>query len=100
MSIQIITNNVNRELIYAHDLTKQDIKTLGFDAEELAEAIDCGDNFFRYRGHVYNLNEFVRIENNSELKEWQGYASDTFFSGVLVKLSECGEAVTVGRYYS
>jgi hypothetical protein len=32
--------------------------------------------------------------------EWDGYHSDSFFSGVLVKYSRCGDAVKVATYFS
>jgi hypothetical protein len=35
-----------------------------------------------------------------ELKEWDGYISDTFFSGVLIRYNEGYEAYQMGTYYS
>jgi hypothetical protein len=54
---------------------------------------ESGDakEYFNYHGKRYYLSEFMRIENYAPewMKEFDGYAGDSFFSGVLIKLSEC-----------
>jgi hypothetical protein len=90
--ITIITNNVPRDVLYSHELP----------AKELAE-FDYLDNpeeasFFRYKGEVYDLGEFMR--GGGELSAWDGYQSDSYFSGILVKYAQDNERVIVGRYYS
>jgi hypothetical protein len=55
---------------------------------------------FKYKGEIYFLSEFMRIENNDKLKEYDGYFSDTFFSGIVIKFIEEKESVKVYRYYS
>jgi hypothetical protein len=93
--MKIITNNIPRQLIYGYELTEEEKK----DFDYLGEDID-GHDFFRYKGNVYDPDEFMRIENNSELKNWDGYSSDTYFSGVLIKYTQDNESVIVGRYFS
>lgn len=41
----------------------------------------------------------MRIPHGSDFKGWDGYASDSYFSGVLIKLSRDGEEYMVGTYY-
>ena len=60
---------------------------------------------FRYRGHRYYLSEFMRMGYGGGwvpdwLKEFDGQAGDSFFSGILVKLSNDGEAVKAFTYIS
>jgi hypothetical protein len=61
---------------------------------------------FQYGGVWYDVNEFERLPENghSFWKEnranWNGYQSDSFFSGVLVRFTEDYERVVAGRYYS
>ena len=92
--MKIITNNHYRFILYWHELT---------DAEQREHADDYDgvkdSTFFRYRGQVYNLCEFLSARGNgahSLVNVWDGYHNDSFFSAVLVKYSECGDAVKVG----
>lgn len=57
---------------------------------------------FKYKGEIYFLSEFMRTENNGNLKEYDGYFSDSYFSGILIKLIEENTeySVKVYRYYS
>lgn len=53
----------------------------------------------KYRGHEYDLGDFLRVEPNSELVGWAGYTSDTFFSGVVIKFCpDDNDFVIMGRY--
>lgn len=91
MSIEIITNNVSRELIYYSELTD----------DEKAEKDYCteDDSFVRYKGQVYALIDFIRVPDDTEFPGWDGYASDSYFSGVLLKLDE-DDGVIMGTYFS
>ena len=97
--MEIKTNNVPRPILYAHELTKRDIYALGMDKNELVEADNDGESFFRYKGWCYRLGDFMRIMHD-EFKGWHGYHSDSFFSGVLIKITDCGDSVIVGTYFS
>lgn len=91
----IKTNNQPRDLLCFWDLSKaeQELARLDFDwLEDLEE--NCG--FFRYRRQILNLAEFMRGGADG----WDGARSDSYFSGTLVRLSEDGESVTVGRWLS
>lgn len=57
--------------------------------------------FIRYRGRYYDPAEFLRTgENNSlALLGWDGYLTDTYFSGVLLALSPDGDQYKIGSYY-
>lgn len=96
MELEIITNNQPRQLIYGHELTEKEKEDFDY-----LDDID-GHDFFRYKGQVYDPCEFMRIENHpdSDFNSWQGYSSDTFFSGIVLKYNDDMESVIVGRYYS
>lgn len=90
----IKTNNHYRPLVYGHELTeKERVDFDYFDKDELDNAL-----FFRYKGSVYTLGDFMACHNN--LKQWDGIHAESFFSGILVKLSRCNEFVKVACYYS
>lgn len=62
----------------------------------------CSGNFFKYRARWYHLSEFMHVESHTEFSKagWQGYHGDSFFSGILLALSEDGETYVVGTYFS
>ena len=100
MQVTIRTNNQPRPILWACDLTEKE-KT-EFDYLNLEE----GDgSFFRYKGQVYDLGEFVRVEanaceHNAPFQAWHGVQSDSYFSGVLVRYTDECESVIVGQYFS
>ena len=91
-NIKIMTNNKPRQLIYGYELT--DKQKQDFD---YIEDIDSHD-FVKYKNNIYDLSEFMRVENNDSLKGWEGYSSDSYFSGTLVKYID-SDTVIMGWYY-
>ena len=101
MLIKIKTNNIPRDVINAWELTpaeRSEFEYLNW------VAIDDGSDsalFFRYRGELYDLNEFVRIiprsnqmgpigwmepvEDDSPLSAWDGIRTDSFFSAIVIR---------------
>ena len=60
---------------------------------------------FVYKGYTYYIDEFIRLKNNpwmsepdEDLRGWDAILYTSAFSGLLIKLSDCGDAVKVGRY--
>jgi hypothetical protein len=97
--MDIKTNHKPRPTVYGWELT--DKERAEFD---YLDDIN-GGSFFRYKGAVYDLGEFMRIDHVREcLPEtftgWHGYQSDTFFSGLLVRYSGDFESVVIGQYFS
>ena len=93
--MKIRTNNIPRFTVDGFDLTAKE--KLEFD---YMEDINAG-LFFRYKGNVYDIGEFMCVPDDSDpaLKEWHGYTSDTYFSGVLVKFDYNQESVIVAQYF-
>jgi len=97
MGLSIQTNRHDRLFLYGYELP-EDIKT---DYDYL-EDLDS-ENFIKYRGVYYSLSDFMRIDHNAidpDLAYWDGVHSDSFFSGVLIKLSNCGDGYQIATYYS
>src|SRR6185369_11732596 len=96
-------NHVTCDIIMWHELT----------AAEQCEFdwLDTDDKrneatFFRYKGVVYALSEFMRITPaiapHCQRPGWEafdGYHSDSFFSGVLIKYADDYEQVIAATYY-
>lgn len=100
MTLKIYTNNVPRHVIYGYELTMKEAKEFDYLKGEALEF----NHFVRYKGSVYDLSEFMSVRglgSPTEFKDWDGYQSDSFFSGIVIKYvnSDCGEVV-VGTYIS
>ena len=111
MDLTIRTNNAPRDLLSGFDLTDKERAEFDY-IQDMGDAID---RFFRYRGNVYDSHEFVRIElaskrsnlfclgvyeEDSPLLAWDGYQSDSYFSGIAVRYCEDYERVIVGLVLS
>ena len=103
--MQIITNNIPRAIIYGFELTEKERAEFDYyESDELDSA-----TFFRYKRNVYDLGEFSRVPDCAnqatedefiEFRKWDGYQSDSFFSGIVVKYVDSLEGVIVGWYCS
>ena len=61
----------------------------------------------RYRGEVYRIDEFVRVCNNpwspnppAWLRQFDGYLTDSYFSGIAIKFDEDTEGYKVYTFIS
>lgn len=113
MSVTIRTNNVPRELISGWELTKKERKELDYIGEVNDENVWSNEvnRFFRYRGEIYDIHEFVCIEKRSQLTnsfchgvdddsillKWDGIQTDSFFSAIVVRYTD-NENIVVGSY--
>lgn len=100
--MKIKTNNVPRHLVYGYELTEKEAA----DFDYLSPGELSVHEFVRYKGQVYDLGEFVRIDKTvvphpqrEGWQHWHGYSSDSFFSGVLVRFSDDGESVVLATYF-
>ena len=95
--LTIKTNNVPRPIIYGYELTDKERSEFDYyDSADLDYA-----TFFRYKGSIYDLDEFMLVTDTMKsFRSWDGYCSDSFFSGILVRYSDDFESVIVATYYS
>jgi hypothetical protein len=104
-TLTIKTNNVPRLVIDAYELTIEE--RLEFDYLDW-NAIETGSDsatFFRYKGQLYDLGEFQTtsgMPDFSPLRQWDGYLSDSFFSGIVVRFmpESDWDHVIVGTFYA
>ena len=63
-----------------------------------------GEAYVRHYGRRYSLDLFMRVNMDHHPPDWMtefhGIHNDSFFSGVLIKLSDCGESAKVFTYFS
>jgi hypothetical protein len=96
MALTIKTDNKWRNLLYGYELPKKQRKEFDYLTDEEFET----RNFVKYRGNYYDMDTFMLTPKWSALAEWDGYASDSYFSGVVIKISSNMEQYKIGRYYS
>ncbi len=97
--IKITTNNHVRPFIYGWQLTEEERQQ--FDYYDDDEILD--QTFFGYKGEIYDLGEFLQLGKDSPFIGWDAYISDSFFSGIVIRLTEdeYGETgIIVGWYCS
>ena len=108
MGITIKTNNVPRPIVCGWELTEKEAAEFDY-LDDITEG-----GFFRYKGEVYDLGEFCRVipagsksyhpcdmhDIGGDFKNWQGYISDSYFSGIVIRYTEDLEHVIVGTYFS
>lgn len=90
--VTIITNNQPRDILYGFNLPEKYREEFDYLTDE--EYADQA--FFIYKRQAYSLSEFMRTDG---FKAWDGYSSDSFFSGVLIRIVNDDNSVIVGRYY-
>lgn len=77
--LKIIGNGHCRDILYYWELTEEE--------QEWHDWANDDNTFFRYKGEVYCIEEFMRISKQAPdaMQEFDGYMSDSFFSGILIK---------------
>ncbi len=101
MTLTIKTNNKPRQTVPGFVLFNNQAVRSQFDFLTDDEFRD--GSFVKYHGWWYSMGDFMRVENEStgDLKGWDGYHGDSYFSGVLIKWADTsGDEVIMGRYYS
>lgn len=98
----ITTNHHWRAFAYRSDVPEKILA----DRFDWATEDDHQDGFFNYRGWWwwYHLDEFTAVPRHpgptmpDPLAGWDGYHGDSYFSGVVIKISPDGERYRIGTY--
>ena len=94
--LKIVTNNVPRDVLSGYEMDPQvlrdefDIEVEGMNDDQIGDL--CSMQFVKFRGVWYDVSDFITTCPGpwnhglpEEFRQWDGYASDSFFSGVLIK---------------
>ena len=98
-SITIRTNNVPRDVIYGYELTADERAQFDYLDWPAIERGEDSASFFRYRGELHDLGEFM-ARTSDDLPGWDGFRSDSFFSGLAVRYVDDFERVVVALMMS
>lgn len=93
--IKVITDNQPREIIDGWRLSAAEREEFDYlDWPAIDDGRDSA-SFFRYQGDLHDLGEFTRDYGITKgaglpphLSEWDGYRSDSFFSALVVRLTD------------
>ena len=77
---KVVTNNAPRPVLSGWDLTEKEREEFDY----IENVVNEPYRFFRYKGNVYDLQEFILPGKN--LEDWDGVRADSFFSVVVIKL--------------
>lgn len=100
--MKITTNHQCRPTLMWYDLTTKEKKEFDYIEEEDQSSM----LFVRYKGWVYDVGDFMRVpaedgtaNDYNHMGGWDGYQSDSAFSGVLIRWTDsCGDYVVMGTY--
>jgi hypothetical protein len=94
--LQIITDHKWKAFKYNHEVPKKVLD----DYDHLNKEVSF-DGWIKYRRRWYHISDFTWIEKKHPFpKNWQGYSSDSEFSGVLIEMSNDWEMYKIGTYLS
>jgi len=100
--MDIITDHKWKNFKYGYEVPKKVLDDYDWLSDD-----DKFDGWFKYRNNWYHLSDFMDCHNqmyspNNPFRElgYDGYLNDTFFSGLLIKLSEDLEQYQVALFLS
>lgn len=98
--IKIVGDNKWRNILYGYELPKKWRKE--FDWIKSDEEYDTSV-FVKLPGkrvRYYALSEMMVAPKEFKDIGWDGYLNDTYFSGILIKVSSDGDRYKIGTFYS
>lgn len=94
--MKVRTNNTPRDVIDGSQLTPAERAKFDYLDWPAIEAGTDSALFFRYRGTVHDMSEFMRTTGELADAGWQGYSSDSYSSATVIRITDDGEGVVVG----
>jgi hypothetical protein len=92
--MKVTTNKVPRPIVLGCELS--DKEKTEFDYIKRDDL--CGTSFVRYKGYVYDLDNFMIYNQEHNGIVWHGAAGDSYFSGTLLHICEDSDFVIMGYY--
>ena len=104
--VKIITNYHWREFIYLCEMSEADQMIVRNQFDWIDESEIESTLFMNYHDRWYALDDFMSLHNKIHspnppdfMDGWDGYLNDTYFSGVLIKVSEECDFYQIATFY-
>lgn len=100
MAMKIKTDNKWKNFKSRYEVPAKILKS-EFDhhGDDISDLVKDNANYFKFNNSWYHTDMFMRLEGKDpQTKNWDGYHGDSYFSGVLIKLSRDGEQYKVASY--
>ena len=99
--VKVKTNNHQRQFICRYDVPSEVLKNQFSHISE-DDGFCC---FLKYKGWWYHASDFMSFWANGQPSNafgggWDGYSSDSFFSGVLIKVSDDQDTYIIATFIS
>jgi hypothetical protein len=92
MPLQVTTDHKYKDFKYRDEVPPAILESqFDWTNEDYLEHGSYSDGFICYRGFWYHVGDFMVDTPPSLDVEWQGFAADSFFSGVAIAISDDGE---------
>jgi hypothetical protein len=93
------TNLQPRMVIDWYELTDAEKKEMDYIDDHCKE---MSFNGFRFKGNVWDLDEFTRVHPDGMLAKagWDGSSAQSAFHGVVISIAKDMETVVVGQVFS
>jgi hypothetical protein len=103
MRLEYVTNCHERTFLYGYELTPKELEDFDYMTDP-----DHEWGFIRYRGEVYHIDDFVSVNSFWSCGNvWNGAPfdvhasnSDTFFSAIVLNVSNDGETYRIARVWA
>ena len=92
----IKTNNKPRNIVSFFELKKKHQEEMRDVYADMAEDLQ----FFTYKDDVYCLDDFCVFDKSGQLNKWDAALGTSYFTAVVIKLTNRGESVIVGMAYN
>ena len=95
-NMEIVTNNKPRDIVSFFELKKKHREEMRDVFNEMAEDLQ----FFIYKDGVYCLDDFCVVDKKGQLsKHWDAVLGTSYFTAIVIRVTNCGESVIVGMAY-
>ena len=97
--MEVITNHHWRPFKYYQDFSEKEQNEIDDSYDWMSQEERETADWIEYRNRVYCTQDFM-ADRNDRFPGWHGYLTDSFFSGLLIKLSDCGDAYKIALMLS